>query len=179
MPLSVNVGLSRKASRDFQSIGSSINVTAELDATLLSRPDELQQQIAALYREAEQALDRQAAAAVQPRPLQPVRQAPSDLTRSERRSGFTPRPNGQGNGHAGNSNGHSATGNGRHAHGPAATASQRRAIDSICRRLGLDAAEQSREIIGSDLEQLSVKQASELISFLLEQDEQPARGGGR
>ena len=31
MPLSINVGLSRKASRDYQSTGVSINVTAELD----------------------------------------------------------------------------------------------------------------------------------------------------
>src|SRR4051794_31493803 len=60
MPLSVNVGLSRKASKDFQSSGVSINVTAELDQSLLARPDELQQQIDALYAQAQQALDRQA-----------------------------------------------------------------------------------------------------------------------
>jgi hypothetical protein len=178
MPLSVNVGISRKRSENYQSDGLSLNLTAELDQALLARPEQLQQQIEELYRQAEQALDRRAAAGVQPRPLQPARQAPSDLPRSERRNGFTPRPNGHGNGHSGNSNGHSATGNGRHGHGPAATASQRRAIDSICRRLGLDAAEQSREIIGSDLQELTVKQASELISFLIEQDS-PARGGGR
>lgn len=39
MPLSINVGLSRKASRDYQSTGVSINVTAELDQTLLARPE--------------------------------------------------------------------------------------------------------------------------------------------
>src|SRR3954447_8338274 len=60
MPLSINVGLSRKASKDFQSSGVSINVTAELDQSLLARPDELQQQIDALYAHAQQALDRQA-----------------------------------------------------------------------------------------------------------------------
>src|SRR4051812_36613412 len=60
MPLSINVGLSRKASKDFQSSGVSINVTAELDQSLLARPDELQQQIDALYAQAQQALDRQA-----------------------------------------------------------------------------------------------------------------------
>ena len=43
MPLSINVGLSRKASRDYQSTGVSINVTAELDQSLLAKPDELQQ----------------------------------------------------------------------------------------------------------------------------------------
>ncbi len=59
MPLSINVGLSRKASKDYQSTGVSINVTAELDQSLLARPDELQQQIGDLYAQAEQALDRQ------------------------------------------------------------------------------------------------------------------------
>ncbi|QOV89759.1 hypothetical protein [Humisphaera borealis] len=37
MPLSINVGLSRKASRDYQSTGYSINVTAELDQALLGQ----------------------------------------------------------------------------------------------------------------------------------------------
>jgi hypothetical protein len=59
MPLSINVGLSRKASKDFQSTGVSINFTAELDQSLLARPDELQEQIHGLYAQAEKALDRQ------------------------------------------------------------------------------------------------------------------------
>ena len=58
MPLTINVGLSRKASKDFQSTGTSINITAELDQSLLSRPDELQAQVDHLYRQAETALDR-------------------------------------------------------------------------------------------------------------------------
>jgi hypothetical protein len=49
MPLNINVGLSRKASRDFQSTGYSINLVAELDSALLAHPDELQEQIADLY----------------------------------------------------------------------------------------------------------------------------------
>ena len=60
MPLCINVGLSRKASRDYQSTGVSINVTAELDSALLQKPAELQQQIAGLYPKADSALDRQA-----------------------------------------------------------------------------------------------------------------------
>ena len=39
--LSVNVSLSRKASKDYQSTGVSINVTAELDQSLLARPEQL------------------------------------------------------------------------------------------------------------------------------------------
>jgi hypothetical protein len=42
MPLSINVGLSRKASKDYQSTGTSINIVAELDQALLAKPDELQ-----------------------------------------------------------------------------------------------------------------------------------------
>ena len=45
MPLSINVGLSRKASKDYQSTGVSINVTAELDSALLTKPADLQAQI--------------------------------------------------------------------------------------------------------------------------------------
>jgi hypothetical protein len=60
MPLLVNVGLSRKASVDYQSTGASINITAELDATLLSQPQALQDAIDGLYQQARTALDRQA-----------------------------------------------------------------------------------------------------------------------
>ena len=84
MPLSINVGLSRKASKDFQSSGVSINVTAELDQSLLARPDELQQQIDALYAQAQQALDRQAGVPEphyqQPEPA--IRRPSSDLRAS-------------------------------------------------------------------------------------------------
>ncbi len=52
MPLNINVGLSRKASENYQSSGVSINLTAELDSSLLSRPTELQHEIEALYQQA-------------------------------------------------------------------------------------------------------------------------------
>jgi hypothetical protein len=67
MPLSVNVGLSRKASKDYQSTGVSINIVAELDQALLSRPDELQKQIDGLYHQANQALARQSGTHQAPR----------------------------------------------------------------------------------------------------------------
>lgn len=59
MPLTLNVGLSRKTSQNYNSEGASINLAAELDQALLNRPEELQDRVAALYREAETALDRQ------------------------------------------------------------------------------------------------------------------------
>jgi hypothetical protein len=46
------------------------------------------------------------------------------------------------------------------------TESQRRAIDSIARRLDIDPNLESRDIIGSELESLSIRQASELIDHL-------------
>ena len=88
MPLSINVGLSRKASKDYQSTGYSINVTAELDQSLLARPEELQTQVANLYQQAEQALDRQAGG--NPAQAPPSSQPPCQEVR--------PRPNGNGNG---------------------------------------------------------------------------------
>ncbi len=59
--LKINVGLNKKASKDFQSTGLSINLEAELDSGLLARPAELQAQIDGLYAQAQDALDRQAA----------------------------------------------------------------------------------------------------------------------
>ncbi len=53
MPLSINVGLSRKASKDYQSTGTSINITAELDSAPLGKPEELQRAVDQLYQHAE------------------------------------------------------------------------------------------------------------------------------
>jgi len=59
MPLLINVGLNRKASKDFQSVGVSLNLTAELDQGLLSDPQRLQSEIDRIYGQAEEALERQ------------------------------------------------------------------------------------------------------------------------
>lgn len=58
MPLTVNVGLSRKTSANYQSEGVSLNLTAELDQALLANPGRLQEEIAGLYRQADMAIDR-------------------------------------------------------------------------------------------------------------------------
>ena len=143
MPLSINVGLSRKASKDYQSIGYSINVSAELDQALLARPDDLQAQVANLYQQAEAALDRQAggSSAGDHHASQPSRQE------------SPPRANGNG----------AARGNGRVV---PATESQKRAIQAICRRLGTDPEYEAQQLIGLPFLSLSIKQASELIDSL-------------
>ena len=59
MPLVVNVGLNRKASRDYQSAGVSINLSAELDSGLINDPARLQAEVAKVYAQAQAALDSQ------------------------------------------------------------------------------------------------------------------------
>ena len=163
MPLSINVGLSRKSSLDFQSSGVSINVTAELDQALLAKPDDLQKQIGELYAQAEHALTQQADSMVLPEP--PLRREPygrderygRDDARYEQR-----RHPGHGNDRRGYDNGGRRSSNG----GGQMTQSQRRAILAICDRLRIDPRLEARDIIGCTLDELSVRQASELIDHL-------------
>ncbi|MEI7835660.1 MAG: hypothetical protein WCK05_04520 [Planctomycetota bacterium] len=166
MPFIVNVGLSRKASANYQSTGTSINLTAELDQGLLARPEELQRQVQELYKHAEAALARQAGD--QQPPTAPVGKTPAN-----------------GNG---SSNAQSAAGNGRGGNGqnPAPmTQSQSRAINAIAGRLGIDPAAECREVFSSDLSRLNVRQASAFIDHLKglsqgpSQAQQPAGTGGK
>jgi len=136
MPLSINVGLSRKASRDYQSTGVSINVTAELDQALLARPEQLQKQIGDLYAQAHHALDGQ-----MNRQSEPTGPAPR----------ATPRNNG-------------ANGNDRNS--APMTASQRRAILAIATRWEFDPDQECRERFGTDFGHLSISEASKLIDDL-------------
>jgi len=147
MPLSINVGLSRKASKDYQSTGVSINVTAELDSTLLAKPDELQKQIDGLYYQAQSAIDRHVSTP------EPARQVPQERRQTSNNGG----------------NGRNAS----NGNGTKMTASQRRAIEAITDRLGINARAEARDIVGVDLDDLTVRQASELIDHLKSQ-RQPA-----
>jgi hypothetical protein len=159
MPLSINVGLSRKASRDYQSAGVSINVSAELDQALLAKPDELQKQVGDLYAQAQQALDRQANMLGEP--SQP------DSARN------------RGNGHPqrSNGNGHRDRNNGGNGRGDRMTDSQHRAITSIARRLNCDLDFECREIVGAAFDDLTIRQASDMIDYLKSQ--QPANNTSR
>jgi len=167
MPLSINVGLSRKASRDYQSTGVSINVIAELDATLLSKPDELQAQVANLYNQAESALEQQANGMSQREPSPRSENGDRRPARSNGNAGHANGDRGYANGSrrvggSGNGNGN---GNG-HGNGGGMTDSQRRAITAISRRLNVDPALEARDVLGAELDHLSVRQASELIDHL-------------
>jgi len=147
MPLSINVGLSRKASKDYQSSGTSINISAELDQSLLERPDELQQKISDLYHQAETALERRSAGTA-PEPAATSRANTAKRGRN---------------------------GNGQH---PPATKAQRRAIDAIAKRLGLDAQAECRDELRLDLDELSIKEASRVIDHLKALQGAGSRNGG-
>jgi hypothetical protein len=151
MPLSINVGLSRKASKDYQSTGVSINVTAELDQALLAKPDALQKQIGDLYAQAESALTRQSDSMTQPAP----------------HNGHSDRRTDRGN--------HKPTSR----NGDAMTASQRRAILAIADRNHIDLDHECRDIIGAQFDDLSIRQASELIDHLKGQNGRSSRAPAR
>ncbi|MGD0463396.1 MAG: hypothetical protein ABSB74_13005, partial [Tepidisphaeraceae bacterium] len=131
MPLSINVGLSRKASKDYQSTGVSINVTAELDQALLARPDELQRQIGDLYCQAQNALDHQADALGDP---QPRRNGQNDRGR-DRHNGYD------------RHKGYDRHDDRRDA---AMTASQRRAILAIVKRWDINLDAECRDYTGEE-----------------------------
>jgi hypothetical protein len=156
MPLSINVGLSRKASRDYQSTGVSVNIVAELDQSLLAKPDELQQQIDGLYAQARGAIDRQVRTP-EPRATNGDNrdQAPRRYNRSDHG-----RSNGNGNGH-----GNRANGNGNNG-ASLMTSSQRRAILAIADRANANVDVECREIVGTSFDALSVREASQLIDHL-------------
>ncbi|MCA9310231.1 MAG: hypothetical protein KDA21_03440 [Phycisphaerales bacterium] len=139
MPLTINVGLSRKRSENYQSEGVSINVTAELDQALLTQPRRLQEEIGALYRQAEQALDQRTG-----------RETVRDMDRPPRHHNRVS---------AARENGNGST------HRPATT-SQIRALRAITKRIQLDLEQECRDEFGCGPDQLDIQQASQLIDML-------------
>lgn len=158
MPLCVNVGLNRKASADFQSRGCSINITAELDAALLTRPQELQGAIDNLYDQARLALDRQCADEPGTAPCAWVPSERASPPQNEYRSR---NGHGYGNGQGGNGSVGAADGGLRPM-----TPRQRSAILGLARRADMDAVASARRTFGIGLDELSTRQASQLIDSL-------------
>lgn len=140
--LQINVGLSKKASENYQSASVSLNLVAELDGSLLNRPEELQQKIAKLYALANQAVERQLSQTTPP-------PAPAP---SPRANGHNARP----------ANGNRVSGNG----GAPMTEKQRKAIVAIARQHDVDPYASARQTFGCDLNELRAWQASKLIDSL-------------
>ena len=137
MPLQLTVSRNRKTSENYNSEGHGISLSVELDQSLLTKPRELQEKVAYLYAEAETALDQAAGV--------------DNSSKS----------NGKSNGRS--TNGRTSGGNGSAG---TMTAAQRKAIDAIGRRLGLDVEVECRDEFGSELDQLDVRGASKLIDHL-------------
>ena len=186
MPLTVNVGISRKASANYQSAGLSINLTAELDQSLLADPPRLQSEIDRIYRQAEEALDRKAGGASTAAPApEPHAATGGAMDRPAERHGVAANgsSNGNGNGHGGHghSNGHATNGSAYGGMIRPATESQVRALRAIAKRNRLDLDREAHEEFGVEgADQLDVKQASALIDLLKDRAQAaPAASGGR
>ena len=136
MPMTVNVGLSRKRSANFNSDGVTIGLSAELDQSLLTQPARLQGEVAKLYTQARAAIERESC-------------------------GEDPSPTG--GRLASNSNGHTRPSpNGVRP----ITASQTRALHAITSKLHLELDTLCDERFGKRHGELSIREASELIDHL-------------
>ena len=151
MPLQASVTLGKKVSANFQSTSVQVTLVAELPADLAGKP-ELQTELDRLFGQAESAVDRQVQAYA-------AETTPAALPRI--------------NNDRFRANGHSATngtngqrnGNG-HRNGGGMTQSQRGAINAIAARANLDAAQEAHDLFGVALDDLTIRQASDLIDAL-------------
>jgi hypothetical protein len=161
VPLIVTVGLIRKRSENYQSDGASISLTAELDQSLLARPEALQAQIDSLYEQADTALAFRSLPSVPPQ-----RHYPTDVQPQPGLCG----PIAVGNGAGGEARTGAAAknvGSNGNAKGVCRmTKSQRRAISVIASAMGIDPHREARDVVGVELDQLSIRQASQLIDHL-------------
>jgi hypothetical protein len=166
MPLLIQAGLSRKASRDFQSKGISITLAAELDPLLLDRPDELQARIAGLYEQASAAMQGQIERMTGGcDPQRPARRAPATVDESaqpEARDKAPAREAAPDRAHPT----HHPPAAGENGAASPITPAQRRVILGLVRLLDLDLERECRQVTGSAFECLSVPQASALLDHL-------------
>ena len=149
--LKLNAGFSRKVGEpNYGSRGASVNVELELESNLISDPEGLLRRIQGLFDIARRSVDEELA---------------TDRSRDNGRNSI-------GYGHTDN------TRNERNTR--CATTSQVRAIHAICKRQGVDAAQLANSRFRvSDLEELSLQEASTLIDELKAAPTSRTNGGGR
>jgi hypothetical protein len=149
MPLTINVGLSKKVGMpDYGSLGASCNVQFEVDHSVLERDlDSFHQRVKDAFTACRQAVNDELALEKQP----------------SNGNGHAS-PNGNGNGRLnGNGNGNGQ----RRSNARKATASQVRALRAIADRLGLNLASELQPRFGVDEpEELSITEASQTIDEL-------------
>ena len=151
MPIKLNVGLSRKVGEaNYGSRGASVHLELEVEASLAADPAALRDRVRQLFQMARTSVDEELADSNQGPPC-------------------------NGNGHAtGNGKGN---GNGlRSSNGRNATQSQVRAIHAIANRQRLNLSAELDRYGVAGPEQLSIREASELIDRIQPQSE---TNGGR
>ncbi len=141
MPLTLSIGFSRKVGEaNYGSRGASVDLSQELDSSLVTDPQKLQAHIHELFLQAQAAVAEELRAT----PLTPADQGTACRDTSERGANRVtpPVPN----------------------HPPVATAAQVRALHAIARRQLFDLADLLRERFDHDQpEALSLDEASSLI----------------
>lgn len=167
--LRVNVGLSRKLSKDYNSTGFTINLDGEILAPV-SDPEAVMEQVKELFDLAEEALDQQieraqGEAAIGSRDVEPQRE-PSPRTNGRRPADNESRATHNGNGKtAPNANGQQDD---------LATNKQVQFMLGIAKRQGLSTAELERkiaEVLARDvgLYDITKREAAKVIDFLANQ----------
>ncbi len=155
MPGIVNVGLSRKLSKDYQSRGFTLNIQAELPANAVEDPNSMAEATGHLFQLAEDLLtDQVNAASIGGEGTERPRPQAQDTPPQPRP---TPRP----------SRGPSAPSqNGDGGNGRGIAQAQLRAIRNMAKRAGQDPAQMAEADFGVGLRELSIRQASSMIDDL-------------
>lgn len=167
MALIIRVNCSRKVSADYQSRGFSIDLQSEFDPRTLDDTNQLADSANHLFQLANDLLDEQVSK------FESEGSKPRTPTTGDTRRQPQPRPQ-NGNGRRASGNGTSprnTNGNGN-GHGErGVTQAQVRAINNMAGRIGVDADTFCQDQFGANVQELTLKQGSELIDLLKNQIE--------
>jgi len=186
MPLTINIGLSRKESKDFNSKGYTLNIEAEFPANVIDDPNALAAASNRLYQLADDIIDERirldrgenlpkaanhdAKSAPTPAPkpkAQTARTAVPGTGATTTTPSNAPAP----------TNAPSQGNNGKPNH-RGVTSAQVKAIETIARRLDQNPDARANDEFGVPVNQLTIRQASELIDLLKGQTNGTAQGQG-
>lgn len=155
MPITLSIGLSRKLSKDYNSHGYSVNLDVELPAEAVNDQQSISESADRLFQMADRLIDQQIAGHQQ-EVAEPGRTSGSNYQRTS---------TGSGRSNASNRNGRGITN------------AQSRAIESMARKLGQEPEAWARHEFGQEVQQLTIRQASELIDMLKQEIESREKVG--
>jgi hypothetical protein len=185
MPVLIKVSVSRKMTQDFNSSGWMLDITSELPIGSAQDPNVMAEATDELFRLAEDLIDHQIKksgsrpAYAQSAPRLANGQAANGNGKSQApATGFRRTTARTYPGNSSNGNGH---GNGSARPGvPGITDAQARAIEAIAKRMTNEHPDRlAQDEFGMNVQDLSVRQASELIDTLKKQLEASETPGGR